>query len=138
MNLAVRDMEAALSFYRRLGWTFERPTPEHARAVLPNGLRVELDTPEFAATWDTGYRGSTGGSGVLGIETATREEVDDPYRDLLAHGGRARQPPYDAFWGSRFAIVDDPDGYPLGLLSSVDDARRFWPPSQPPNRSADR
>lgn len=136
LNLIVRDMDAAVSFYRRLGWSIETPTPEHARAVLPNGLRVEFDTPEFAAKWDTGYHGSTGGSTLLGMETASREEVDDLYQDLQAHGGRGRQPPYDAFWGSRFAIVDDPEGNPIGLLSRIDDARRFWPPSQPPQATS--
>lgn len=98
INLIVQDMDASVSFYRRLGWTMETPTPEHAR-------------------------------------TATRDEVDALYADLVKHGGAGRQPPYDAFWGSRFAIVDDPDGHPVGLLSPVDPARRFWPPSTPPTAS---
>lgn len=132
VNLIVSDMAAAVSFYRRLGWTIETPTPEHSRAVLPSGLRVEFDTPEFAATWDTGYGGGTGGSALLGIQTTTRSEVDELYADLITHGGRERQPPYDAFWGSRFAIVEDPDGNPVGLLSPVQDDRRFWPPHDPP------
>lgn len=132
LNLVVGDMAAALAFYGRLGWSIETPTPEHSRAVLPNGLRIEFDTADFAATWDTGYRGGTGGSTLLGVETATRAAVDDLYAELLANGGHGRQPPYDAFWGSRFAVVEDPDGNPVGLLSPVDDSRRFWPPSQPP------
>lgn len=132
INLIVRDMAAAVSFYRRLGWTIQTPMPEHSRAVLANGLRVEFDTEDFAAVWDTGCAGAARGATMLGMETASREEVDDLYADLIAHGGRERQPPYDAFWGSRFAIVEDPDGNPIGLLSPVEDARRFWPPSRPP------
>jgi uncharacterized glyoxalase superfamily protein PhnB len=131
INLIARDMTAAVAFYRRLGWTIETPTPEHSRAVLPSGLRVEFDTPEFAIQWDTGYAGGTGGTTLLGVETATRAEVDELYADLVANGGRERQPPYDAFWGSRFAIVEDPDGNPVGLLSPVEDDRRFWPPGHP-------
>jgi uncharacterized glyoxalase superfamily protein PhnB len=135
INVVVRDMTAAVSFYRRLGWTIETPMPEHSRTVLPNGLRIEFDTREFAGVWDSGYSGRTGGSTVLGVETTTRDEVDELYGDLLAHGGRGRQSPYDAFWGSRFAIVEDPDGNPVGLLSPVTDAHRFWPPSGPPQVS---
>lgn len=135
INLIVQDMDASISFYRRLGWTIETPTPDHARAVLSTGLRVEFDTPSFAAAWDTGYSGGTGGSALLGMQTATRDDVDALYADLVAHGGGERQPAYDAFWGSRFAIVDDPDGNPVGLLSPVDAARRFWPPSTPPTAS---
>jgi uncharacterized glyoxalase superfamily protein PhnB len=135
LNVIVRDMAAAVSFYRCLGWTIETPMPEHSRAVLRNGLRIEFDTREFARAWDAGYTGGTGGSTLLGVETTTRDEVDELYGDLLAHGGRGRQPPYDAFWGSRFAIVEDPDGNPVGLLSPVDDTRRSWPPSAPPQAS---
>jgi uncharacterized glyoxalase superfamily protein PhnB len=135
VNVVGRDMAAAVSFYRRLGWTIETPMPEHSRTVLPNGLRIEFDTREFAGIWDSGFCGRTGGSTLLGVETTTRDEVDKLFGDLLAHGGRGRQSPYDAFWGSRFAIVEDPDGNPVGLLSPVTAARRFWPPSGPPQVS---
>jgi len=129
-------MAATLSFYRRLGWTIETPVPEHASTVLANGLQVEFDTPDFAASWNTGYSGGTGSSTLLGLETVTRDEVDELYGDLVTHGGRGRQPPYDAFWGARFAVVDDPDGNPVGLISASEDARRFWPPSEPPRASS--
>jgi uncharacterized glyoxalase superfamily protein PhnB len=132
LNLIVRDMEATVGFYRRLAWSIETPTSEHSRAVLPGGLRVEFDTQAFASVWDAGYGGETGGSTLIGVETASRVEVDELYADLVAHGARERQPPYDAFWGARFAIVEDPDGNPVGLLSPVEDSRRFWPPREPP------
>ena len=132
VNLVVRDMSASLSFYRRLGWSIETPAGEHAAAELPNGIRVEFDSIDFVREWDSGYGGATGGSTVVGLATETRDQVDELYADLIAHGGRARQPPYDAFWGARYAIVDDPDGNPLGLMSPGDDARRFWPPREPP------
>lgn len=132
VNLVVSEMAAALTFYRRLGWTIETPSEDHAIAELPGGMRVEIDSRDFAAAWDSGYSGATGGSTVLGLSTNTREEVDDLYADLIAHGARGRQPPYDAFWGSRYAIVDDPDGNPVGLMSPSEASRRFWPPSSPP------
>lgn len=132
LNLVVTDMDAALAFYRGLGWSFETPTPEHAAAELPGGMRVELDSVAFVPNWDSAYAGATGGSTVIGLETSRREEVDRLYADLVAHGGQPRQPPYDAFWGSRYAIVGDPDGNPVGLMSPMDDARKYWPPHEPP------
>ena len=95
-------------------------------------MRVEFDRPDFARVWDSGYDGATGGSTVLGLAIETRDEVDEVYAELVAHGHRGRQPPYDAFWGSRFAIIEDPVGNPVGLMSPGEDARRFWPPSEPP------
>jgi predicted lactoylglutathione lyase len=100
INLVVGDMAASLAFYRRLGWTITTPGgSQHAEAELPNGLRVEFDSPDFTAVWDSGYAGATGGSTVLGLSTETREEVDEVYADLVAQGNRGRRPPYDAFWG---------------------------------------
>lgn len=128
----VADLGATVAFYERLGWTIDVPSAQHAVAELPNGLRVEFDTPDFAKVWDGGSRGATGGSTVLGIQTASRPEVDDVYAEMVGLGHRGRQPPYDAFWGSRYAIVEDPDGNPVGLLSPVEESRRYWPPSSPP------
>jgi uncharacterized glyoxalase superfamily protein PhnB len=132
LNLVVGDMAATLAFYRRLGWSIETPTAEHAIAELPNGMRVEFDTRDFTAVWDSGYRGSTGGSTVLGLSTDSRQQVDALYADLVAQGARERQPPYDAFWGARYAIVEDPDGNPVGLTSPIESARKFWPPAAAP------
>ena len=38
------------------------------------------------------------------------------------------QPPNDAFWGSRYAVVVDPNGNRIGLKSPVEDAFRSTPP----------
>ncbi len=132
INIIARDMDATVAFYRALGWQIElTPDAVHAVAALPNGVRVEIDRADFAPVWDSGYRGETGGSTVLGLDLPNREAVDDLYAQLVAAGHPGRQPPYDAFWGSRYAIVDDPNGNPVGLMSPSEEQRRFWPPSPP-------
>ena len=133
LSLVVGDMNAALAFYRRLGLRAEAtPDAKHASASLPGGLLIEWDTAEFAAAWDSGSRGATGGSAVLGFAVPSRQAVDDLYAELTADGHRGRQRPYDAFWGARYAIVDDPDGNGVGLMSPADDEHRSWPPRQAP------
>jgi hypothetical protein len=39
---------------------------------------------------------------------------------------------YDAFWGARYAIVADPDGSDVGLMSPIDEQRQTWPPVDSP------
>jgi uncharacterized glyoxalase superfamily protein PhnB len=56
--------------------------------------------------------------------------VDRIYAELTAAGHAGQQPPYDAFWGSRYAIVCDPDGNFVGLMSPPEQAHRK--PSPPP------
>ena len=132
LNIVVTDMSAALDFYRRLGWEIELASDDHAVANLPDGPSVAFDRVGFVSMWDSGYAGQTGGSTVLGISVEGRDAVDELYAELVTAGHPGRQPPYDAFWGSRYAIVEDPDGNPVGLMSPRDDEHRSWPPSAPP------
>jgi catechol 2,3-dioxygenase-like lactoylglutathione lyase family enzyme len=133
LNLVVRDMEATVAFYRRLGLSIDADIgAEHVNVELGNGFRLEFDLTSFVPLWDSAFAGATGGSTVVGWGCSGREEVDRLYRELIGAGARSRQPPYDAFWGARYAIVEDPDGNPVGLMSPVDPDRRSWPPAPPP------
>ncbi len=95
-------------------------------------MLIEWDCAEFFFQWNTGWNGTTRGSAVLGFWVTTREAVDDLYSDLTGAGHKGHQPPYDAFWGGRYAIVEDPDGNSIGLMSPTDPKLEFWPPSPPP------
>ena len=135
VNLVVRDMDATLAFYRRLGLTIPAPpnwppgsAARHAEVAMPSGVRFELDNHEMARIWHAGWAESSDGArAVLGFSLASRQEVDARYAELTAAGYAGRQPPTDAFWGARFAIVRDPDGNDVGLMSPVDTAKRFTP-----------
>jgi uncharacterized glyoxalase superfamily protein PhnB len=136
LNVAVRDMDAAVAFYRRLGLAIEvDAAAHHAAATLPNGVLIEWDTTEFIPQWDAGWAGGTGGSTVLGFSLPTRASVDEVYLDLVRSGYTSHQQPYDAFWGARYAIVEDPDGNPVGLMGPIAADRRYWPPKPPPGEA---
>lgn len=135
LNLVVRDMDATVAFYRRLGLAIEaEPGAQHVAVTMPNGMLVEFDSTDFVPQWDAGWLGSTGGSTVFGFGVPTRDAVDRVYADLTGVGYRAHQPPYDAFWGARYAMVEDPDGNAVGVMSPIEDAHRSWPPAPPPTR----
>jgi uncharacterized glyoxalase superfamily protein PhnB len=136
LNIVVADMTATLDFYQRLGLDpTVTPDGAHAEASLPGGLSIEWDGAEFAAVWDSGSRGPAGGSVVLGFRLPTRQAVDDLYAELTGAGYHGRQVPYDAFWGSRYAIVDDPDGNGVGLMNPIEADRRYWPPTPAPRET---
>jgi catechol 2,3-dioxygenase-like lactoylglutathione lyase family enzyme len=127
VNLVVSDMAATVAFYRRLGLTIPETDPawesRHRTAEMPGDIDLDFDSAEFAREWDEGW--SEGKRmGVLGFRVPSREAVDDIYRELTEAGYDAEQRPYDAFWGARYAIVQDPDGNPVGIMSPVDPARR--------------
>jgi catechol 2,3-dioxygenase-like lactoylglutathione lyase family enzyme len=137
VNLVVRDMARSLAFYRRLGLTIdEGGDPDwarhHASCRTPDGIRLEFDSQAFAQQWDPGWNASPGGgTGVLMFDVPTREEVDRVFAELTQAGAPVHKPPEDAFWGARYAIVEDPDGNAVGVMSPIDPARRSAPPPPP-------
>ena len=138
LNLVARDFDATLAFYRRLGVDVpDGPaTPDgirHAEVAFPSGLVLEFDNHTLARTYNAAWRRPEGGSrALIGFSLPTREAVDALYADLTASGYEGRQPPYDTFWGARYAVVADPDGTDVGLMSPLDPARRTWPPKDSP------
>jgi catechol 2,3-dioxygenase-like lactoylglutathione lyase family enzyme len=136
LNLVVDDMAASLDFYRRLGVEVpdRDPVGGHLQVRMPGGFSLELDTAESARTWHAGWRADPASvRAVLGFALPDRQAVDDRYADLTAAGCVGRQPPFDAFWGARYAIVADPDGNDVGLMSPIDPARRRLPPVPSPD-----
>ena len=139
LNVVVGDMSASLDFYRRLGIVVpdgEDTTGAHVQLRMPGGLSLELDTTESARLWHAAWRTDPASvSVVIGFSLPTREAVDERYTELTAAGYPGRQPPFDAFWGARYAIVADPDGNDVGLMSPIDESRRTWPPEESPASS---
>jgi catechol 2,3-dioxygenase-like lactoylglutathione lyase family enzyme len=139
LNIVATDYTATIDFYRRLGVEIpdSAASPEgfrHIAIPFANGISLEIDNAELARFYHAGWRGSPGGSRlVIGFLLLSRAEVDQKYKELMEAGYTGRQPPYDAFWGARYAIVADPDGNDVGLMSPIDDERRTWPPDESPS-----
>ena len=133
INLVVRHMDGMVEFYRRLGVDMGEMEPpwdrHHRNASMPGGVDLDLDSEAFASTWNAGWPGGAGV--VIGFRVASRDAVDRTYEDLTGAGYTGRQPPYDAFWGARFAVVEDPDGNAVGVMSPADPDRRTAPPEPP-------
>lgn len=139
VNVIGSDLDATLAFYRRLGVdipedrVWRTTTGAHhitAAEGQDESAGLDLDSATFAQVWNTGWRGRTDLAGrvVVGFGVASREAVDDIYRDMTSAGYRGLQAPFDAFWGARYAIVEDPDGLAVGLMSPISGEHRSPPP----------
>ena len=134
MNLVVHDVAASRAFYSRLGLPFDDPADpvwdaHHVSARQDDNtpLDVDLDSVSFAAKWNSGWSGGSGA--VLGFAVESRDEVDTLVASLAADGVKVQQEPYDAFWGARYAVVSDPDGNSVGIMSPIDPDQRHEAPS---------
>jgi uncharacterized glyoxalase superfamily protein PhnB len=134
INIVVDDMQATVDFYRILGIEVPDTLPawqaHHRTADLGSEIDYDFDSTGFAPRWSQGWpAGQTGV--VIGFRTGTRDDVDALYKELTDAGHTGQQPPYDAFWGARYALVEAPSGHTVGLMSPVDPERRTAPPEPP-------
>lgn len=135
LNLVARDMQATLAFYRLLG--IEIP-PEsvwgsggghHVETDSAGSIDFDLDSEDLAKVYNAAWQRSGGaGRTLIGFRVSSRQAVDDTFKTLTEAGYSGLQEPYDAFWGSRYAIVEDPDGRDVGIMSAPEDAHRSAPP----------
>jgi catechol 2,3-dioxygenase-like lactoylglutathione lyase family enzyme len=136
LNIVSGNVEASIAFYRRLG--VEIPDHEVWRTASgfhhvngrTGGTNFEMDSIAFARLWNPAWSGRADLNGriVLGFHVSSREAVDAAYADLTGAGYTGLQPPHDAFWGARYAIVEDPDGIAVGLMSPKSAEFRSPPP----------
>ncbi|GFE14436.1 glyoxalase [Streptomyces glebosus] len=122
IGMVVADMPAALAFYRRLGLDIpaDADTAPHAEAPLPGGLRLMWDSHETARAIDPDWTPPQGGTPTgLAFECTGPAEVDKLYAELTDAGYTGEKPPWDAFWGHRYAVVQDPDGHGVDLFAPL-------------------
>jgi uncharacterized glyoxalase superfamily protein PhnB len=118
-------MTAALKFYELVGLAPSRAADDFAHIDLPGGSSLELGTYELTRRYDRSWMEPSGsGTNALQFSLASRDAVDQLFTRVTDAGYVGRLPPFDAFWGSRYAEVCDPDGNVLGFHSPHDDARR--------------
>lgn len=133
-NLVAKDVDATIAFYRLLGVDLPEDTiwrtdsgPHHTEGVpIGGGAEVEIDSEALAAKYNAGFERSS--NTMLGFRVDSRRAVDDLHSRLTEAGHTSSQPPTDAFWGARFAVVKDPDGRDVGIMSPSDAAFRGTPP----------
>lgn len=122
VGLIVSDMPASLAFYRRLGLGIppEADAEPHVAVELPGGLQLTLDTEatirSFDDAWTPPERGTRMG---LAFACDSPADVDKAYAELTEAGYEGHLPPWDAFWGQRYASVHDPDGNPVDLFAPL-------------------
>src|SRR5262245_18286988 len=138
VDFVARDMEATIAFYRALGVDIPEKAiwrtatgAHHVDIKMPGGIAVHFDSFALARVYNRGWReySGTGTRIVLNFRVGSRQGVDLLHERVTALGYMSAQPPIDAFWGARYAIVEDPDGNHVGLMSPSYPSLRRAPPA---------
>jgi catechol 2,3-dioxygenase-like lactoylglutathione lyase family enzyme len=140
INLVCRDLSTSLAFYRRLGVdipagaVWQTATGEHHAGIsggsTEHGIEFDLDSTAFAQHWNSSWQGRTDLSGrvVIGFHVPARADVDALFAHMIDGGYHGLQEPHDALWGARYAIIEDPDGIAVGVMSPVSPDKKSPPP----------
>ena len=120
IGIVVSDMERSIRFYRLLGLDVpETPGEGHVDTFLPNGVRFMLDSEEVVRSFRPDWAREKGNQLALAFECGSPAEVDELYERVREAGFRPEKEPWDAFWGQRYAQLQDPDGVPVDLYASL-------------------
>ena len=119
VNIVVSDMARSVAFDEFLGAEIGDiipPWADHHREVTSTSpeATVDLDSSISAPHWAAGWAPERTGV-VVGFAVEEDVDVDALVAAVEAAGHAVLQPPHDAFFGCRYAVVEDPDGNAVGL-----------------------
>ena len=119
-GIVASDLARSIAFYRLLGLDFpETAANGHIEAVQPNGFRLMLDTEEIVRSFQPDWTRTAGNQLALAFECGSAAEVDEVYARVTSAGFHGEKEPWDAFWGQRYAQLQDPDGVPVDLYATL-------------------
>lgn len=122
--LVVKDARKAIAFYKRAFGAEEKlliPAPEghvlHAELSIGDS-RFMLGEESPAFPQHLSAESLRGSPVSLNLYVPDAETA---FKKAVSAGAKGLQAPLDAFWGDRYAKVEDPFGYTWGLLTRVKD-----------------
>jgi predicted lactoylglutathione lyase len=120
IGIVSADMGSSIRFYRLLGLDVpETPDEGHVETFLPNGIRFMLDSEDTIRSFLPDWQRETGNQLSLAFECASPAEVDETYTRAVDAGFHGEKEPWDAFWGQRYAQLQDPDGSGVDLYAAL-------------------
>ena len=122
VGIVCKDLKQSQRFYGLLGLQFqgEGESPQHLEAKTPTGMRLMLDSEELMKKIHPNFVMPKSGAGMtLCFKQDSVAEVNSVYDTIVQSGFVGTKAPYDAFWGQRYASIQDPDGNPIDLFADL-------------------
>lgn len=113
------DFKKTVHFYSLLGFTFPsfEADEQHIEPnVVPGAVRLMIDHKELIKSI-TGKEPFPPTHSSFAMLCEFPHEVDEVIKKIKENGFSVIKEPWDAFWGQRYAIVSDPDGYMVDLFA---------------------
>jgi len=121
VSVTSSDFAKTTRFYALLGFKFPKfeADAKHLEPVTPEGeVRLMIDDRELMKSL-TGKEPVPSTHSSFAIKCGSPAEVDAAAAKIGAAGFAVIKQPWDAFWGQRYAIVADPDGYLVDVFAPL-------------------
>jgi uncharacterized glyoxalase superfamily protein PhnB len=121
VGITVHEIPRSVRFYRLLGLDFPDCGPDEAYVEVKtsNGYRISLNSVAMHKQLNPDWVEPRGQRMELAFLCTSPEEVDKTHAKIVKAGYRSIKEPWDAFWGQRYAIVEDPDGTHVSLFAPL-------------------
>ena len=117
VGIVVKDMDQSLRFYRILGLDIPETAGEDHVEAVSGGMRIAWDTVELITGLLGEWEEPRGHRMEIAFKCESRDDVDATYASVTSQGFIGFKPPWDAFWGQRYGILEDPDGNHVSLFA---------------------
>lgn len=119
VGVSSSDFKKTVEFYTILGFEFpEFKDGEDHIETHTSGTRLMIDS-KSVLTKLIHEEPRPGNTSAFAVEYDTPEEVNKVAAKIKRAGFTVVDEPWDAFWGQRYAVVADPDGYKVDLYASL-------------------
>lgn len=121
IGVTASDMKKSRKFYELLGFKFndaEADTDHIDTIASGDEARLMIDS-EKLATELLGEKPRPSNHSAFALECESAAEVDEIANKVKENGFEVEKGPWDAFWGQRYAVVKDPDGYKIDLYARL-------------------
>lgn len=115
------DFKKTIEFYSLLGFTFPEITQEedHIEAITsPGSARLMIDSKDLIIKI-FGEEPKPANTSAFAIEYDSPTELNAIAEKVTRAGFTIVKEPWDAFWGQRYCVVKDPDGYQVDLYATL-------------------
>jgi len=120
IGIVSQDISKSIEFYEILGVSLkEEGGPGHYEGKTLSGVRIMLDSTELMKKINPKWEQPVGSGIILCFKQETPKRVDELFEKISKSGFQKVKEPWDAFWGQRYASVQDPDGNQIDLFAAL-------------------
>lgn len=121
VGVSSSNLDKTVAFYQLLGFKFDeiKGDEDHIEPIVePGGMRLMIDSKKLM-TELINAKPKPSNHSAFAILYDSPAEVNAVAERIKQAGYIVVTEPWDAFWGQRYAIVQDPDGYRVDLFAAL-------------------